>query len=413
MSAYSYKALDNNGKIVKGVIEGDSERQVRTQLRSRDLKPVSVSSSNEKTGKQVSEARGVDGGFGRLFKPRISQSELALITRQMATLVQSNMPLDEALTATAQQARKPRIKSLMLQVRARVMEGHSLAYALGDFPQIFNEMYCAMVKAGESAGFLGTVLEQLADYTENSQYTQQKLKGAMIYPIVLMVLSVVVIGVLMVFVVPDLVGMFNHTNQELPGLTVFVIATSDFFSAWWWMVLLVIVSLIVLTRQLLKSPARRKVWHTVVLKIPFISSLVTSMDTARFASTLSILTSSGVPLLDGLRIAGEVLSNLRLREASKSVAVAVQEGSSLNRALTQADVFPPMMVHMVASGEASGELEAMLSRSSTNQQRELEMTLGNLMAVFEPLMIIVMAGVVCTIVFAILLPIIEMNNLIA
>jgi general secretion pathway protein F len=407
MAAFSYKALDNKGKVLKGIIEGDSERQVRSQLRSRQLKPVEVNATAGKNNKSSTEKP-----FSSWFKPRVSQSDLAMITRQMATLIQSNMPLDEVLSATAQQARKPSIKGLMLQVRARVLEGHSLAYALGDFPQIFNEMYCSMVKAGEHAGFLGTVLEQLADYTENSQYTQQKLKGAMIYPVVLMVLSVAVIAVLMVFVVPDLVGVFRHTNQELPGITKMVIATSEVFSEKWWLMLLLVGLFIVLVQQWLKSPARRKIWHGVQLKIPFISGLITSMDTARFASTLSILTSSGVPLLDGLRIAGAVLSNLKLREASKSVALAVQEGGSLHRALLQAEVFPPMMVHMVASGEASGELENMLARSAKNQERELEMTLGNLMAIFEPLMIVVMALIVCTIVFAILLPIIEMNNLI-
>ncbi len=408
MAAYSYKALDLNGKLIKGIIEGDSERQVRGQLRAKQLKPVEVSESGEKVAKQNSTPV-----FSNFFKPRISQSDLALITRQLATLVQSNMPLDEALTATAQQSRKPRINSLILQVRARVLEGHSLAYALGDFPQIFNEMYCAMVKAGEHAGFLGTVLEQLADYTESNQYAQQKLKGAMIYPIVLVVLSIAVISILMVFVVPDLVSVFSHTNQELPALTQMVIWLSDFFTESWWLVLLAIIAIVVFFQQLLKAPSRKRVWHRIQLKLPFISGLVTSVDTSRFASTLSILTSSGVPLLDGLKIAGAVLSNLELREASKSVATAVQEGGSLNRALSQADVFPPMMVHMVASGEASGELETMLARSATNQQRELEMTLGNLMAIFEPLMIVVMAAIVCTIVFAILMPIIEMNNMIA
>ncbi len=408
MSAFSYKAFDSNGKMVKGVIEGDSERQVRNQLRLQQLKPVAVTESAEKIAKPRS-------GFNLegLFKPRISQADLCLITRQMATLVQSNMPLDEVLTATAQQARKPRIKSLMLQVRARVLEGHSLAYALGDFPQIFNEMYCSMVKAGETAGFLGTVLEQLADYTENSQHTAQKLKGAMIYPIILTLLSVAVIGVLMIFVVPDLVSMFNHTKQELPALTKIVIATSEFFSEKWWTLIVGLIVVIVGWRQLLKSPERRKVWHRIVLKLPFISGFVVAMDTARFASTLSILTSSGVPLLDGLRIAGEVLTNLRLREASKEVAITVQEGGSLHRALDQAEVFPPMMVHMVASGEASGELENMLARSALTQQRELDMSLDNLMGVFEPMMILVMAAVVCTIVFSILMPIIQMNNLVA
>ena len=408
MSAFSYKAFDSKGKMVKGVIEGDSERQVRSRLRLQQLKPVAVTEAAEKAAKPRT-------GFNLegLFKPRISQADLCLITRQMATLVQSSMPLDEVLTATAQQARKPRIKSLMLQVRARVLEGHSLAYALGDFPQIFNEMYCSMVKAGETAGFLGTVLEQLADYTENSQHTAQKLKGAMIYPIILTLLSVAVIGVLMIFVVPDLVSMFNHTQQELPALTKMVIATSEFFSEKWWTLIVGFIAVMVGWQQLLKSPERRKAWHRMVLKLPFISGFVVAMDTARFASTLSILTSSGVPLLDGLRIAGEVLTNLRLREASKQVAVSVQEGGSLHRALDQAEVFPPMMVHMVASGEASGELENMLARSEITQQRELNMSLDNLMGVFEPMMILVMAAVVCTIVFSILMPIIEMNNLVA
>lgn len=408
MPAFSYQAFNSDGKIVKGLLEGDSERQVRSQLRSRQLKPIKVLESAEKITRP-----GVKLGLDRFFKPRVSQSQLTLITRQIATLVQSNVPLDEALTATAQQAKQSRIKSLMLQVRARVLEGHTLAYALGDFPQVFNEMYCAMVKAGEHAGFLGTVLEQLADYTENSQHTQQKLKGAMIYPLVLIVLSVAVISILMVFVVPDLVGMFNRSDQELPMLTQIVIASSDFFAEKWWLVLLVSMAIIVAFQQLLQNPRRRKIWHGILLRIPFISGVITAMDTARFASTLSILTSSGVPLLDGLRIAGEVLTNLKLRAASEAVALDVQEGGSLHRALDQTGVFPPMMVHMVASGEASGELESMLARSASTQQRELEMTLANLMAVLEPLMIIVMAVIVCSIVFAILLPIIEMNNLVA
>lgn len=408
MAAFSYKALDASGKVVKGIIEGDSERQVRSQLRARQLKPVAVTGTDSKPSRQ-----GSGFSLANWFRLRISPSDLALITRQLATLVQANMPLDEALTAAAQQSRKARINSLILQVRARVLEGHSLAYALGDFPQVFNEMYCAMVKAGEHAGFLGTVLEQLADYTESNQYAQQKLKGAMIYPVILMLLTVGVIAVLMIFVVPDLVSVFAHTKQELPALTKMVIATSDFFIDRWWVLVLAVVILAVGFQQLIKTPGRRRVWHRLLLKMPFLSGFLVSMDTARFAATLSILTSSGVPLLDGLRIAGQVLTNLELRSASQQVAVAVQEGSSLNRALEQAQVFPPMMVHMVASGEASGELEAMLERSASNQQRELEMTLGNLMAAFEPLMIIVMAGVVCTIVFSILLPIIQMNNLVA
>lgn len=403
MGAYAYKALDENGKLVKGILEGDSERHVRGQLRQKHLKPVEVGSSADKQ-----EA----GSSRSLFKTRINQSDLAMLTRQLSTLINSNMPLDEVLTATAQQSRKPKIKTLMLQVRSRVVEGHSLAYALGDFPHVFNEMYRSMVKAGEHAGFLGRVMESLAEYTEDRQHTQQDLSGAMIYPIILVVLAVTVITLLMTFVVPELVGMFAHTNAQLPLPTRIVIVLSDFFSTFWWLLVVAIVLAVAGFKYYVKDEGRRRVWHRFLLRVPFISGVIASMDSARFASTLSILASSGVPLLEGLRIAGEVLSNLELREASKDVANIVQEGGSLSRALEQAKVFPPMMVHMVASGEASGELEHMLARSATNQERELKMVLGNLMQILEPMMIVVMAVIVCFIVFAILLPIIEMNNLV-
>lgn len=409
MGAFNYRALDGNGKLIKGVIEADSERQVRSQLRTRDLKPVEVVAIGG-SGRQR-----MPGGWQGWLKPRIGQGDLALLTRQLATLIQSNMPLDEAIAATAQQARRAKIKSLVLQVRSRVVEGHTLAYALGDFPQVFSEMYRAMVRAGESAGFLGTVMQQLADYTESRQYTQQKLKMAMVYPIILMLVAVVVIAVLMIFVVPKLVGLFAHTKAPLPALTKGLIAVSHFFSNPTYLTLVAvgIAAAVGLFMQLLRDPGRRQVWHRLLLKIPFVSGLLTAMDTARFASTLSILVSSGVPLLEGLHIAGEVLSNTELRQASRQVATAVQEGGSLNRALAQTGLFPPMMVHMVASGEASGELETMLARSALNQERELEMTLGGLMAVMEPVMVVIMATVVCIIVLAILMPIMEMNKLVA
>ena len=407
MTTYNYKALAADGKVVKGVLEGDSERQVRSQLRARQMRPVEVTANSGGRERSTDKTP-----RWRLFSPRVSQADLTLITRQLATLVQSNMPLDEVLTAVAQQSRRPRLKALMLQVRSRVVEGHSLAYALGDFPGVFNEMYRSMVKAGESAGFLGTVLDQLADYTENRQYTQQKLKMAMIYPAILLVVAVLVIAVLMIFVVPKLVGLFAHSKVELPALTRYLIASSDFVAAYWWVVLTAVVLLVIGFRQWLKSPLRRALWHRLLLRLPVFSGFFTAMDTARFASTLSILVSSGVPLLDGLRIAGEVMTNLRLREACATVATTVAEGSSLNRALAAADVFPPMMVHMVASGEASGALENMLDRAARNQERELDMTLSTVMGLMEPLMLVIMAAIVGTIVIAVLLPIVQMNNLV-
>lgn len=403
MTAYRYRALNPDGKLVKGVQEGDSERQVRASLRLQQLRPVEVAAATQQA---------TSPGLGQLFQTRISSSEMALVTRQLATLVLSNLPLDECLQAVSEQSRKQRLKGLMLQVRSRVSEGHSLAYAMGEFPQVFSEMYRAMVRAGEAAGFLGLVLEQLADYSEQRQYTQQKLKMAMIYPFILLGVAVSVIVALMVFVVPELVGIFAHTNAELPWLTRSLIASSAFVRNYGVWMLVGLVILIFLLRQLLRNENRRRRWHHILLAIPGISGILTTVDTARFASTLSILMASGVPLLESLQIAGEVLNNRVLRESSIEVAEWVKEGSSLHRALEQSGRFPPMMVHMVASGERSGELETMLERSATNQERELEMALGTMMGIFEPLMVVFMGVMVLGIVLAILLPIFQLNTMV-
>jgi general secretion pathway protein F len=406
MTAYRYRALNSEGKLVRGVLEGDSERHIRTQLRGQSLRPVEVGVANKQPAGGKSTSR-----FSFL-QSRISAGDLALLTRQLSTLVLSNLPLDEALQAAAQQSRSGRIKGMLLQVRSRVSEGHTLAYAMGEFPQVFNEMYRAMVNAGEHAGYLGPVLEQLADYTEQRQYTGQKLKMAMIYPFILMGVAIAVVVALMVFVVPELVGIFAHSKRELPLLTRGLIASSDFFRIYGIWLLLGLVMLGFVFRQLLRNPQRKKRWHGLLLRTPGLSRLLIALDTARFASTLSILMASGVPLLESLRIAGQVLTNLVLREDSEVVAGHVQEGSSLHRALEQSGRFPPMMVHMVASGEASGELETMLERSATNQERELEMTLGTMMSLFEPLMVVFMGGMVLTIVLAILLPIFDLNTMV-
>lgn len=405
MTAYRYRALDASGKLVKGVLEGDSERQVRGQLRTQKLRPVDVAVANR-------QAESKPRSGWSFLQPRISVAELALVTRQLATLVQSNLPLDECLQAAAEQSRKGRTQGLLLQVRSRVAEGHTLAYAMGEFPLVFNEMYRAMVNAGEHAGFLGPVLAQLADYNEQRQYTAQKLKMAMIYPFILIAVALAVVVALMIFVVPELIGIFAHTNRELPLLTRGLIVASDFSRDYALWVLVALVLGVFGLRRWLRQPQRRRRWHALLLRVPGFSRLVIAMDTARFASTLSILMASGVPLLESLRIAGQVLTNLVLREDSARVAERVQEGSSLHRALRENGRFPPMMVHMVASGEASGELETMLARSASNQERELEMTLGTLMSLLEPLLVVFMGGMVLVIVMAILLPIFDLNTMV-
>ncbi|MDB2352929.1 type II secretion system inner membrane protein GspF [Luminiphilus sp.] len=405
MSAFRYKALNTEGRLIKGVLEADSERHLRAQLRAQNLRPVEV------RGVEVKMTKGRSPRF-TLFRAGLSASELALITRQLATLVASALPLDECLQAAAEQTRKASIKSILLEVRSRVSEGYTLASGMAQYPQAFGEMYRAMVHAGEQAGQLAPVLEQLAEHTENRQLTAQKLKLAMIYPFVLMGVAVSVVAALMVFVVPELVGIFTHTKKELPPLTVGLIATSDFLRDWGLYLLMGLLLSVVVIRQLLQEPRRRLRWHQLLLQIPGINSVLVGIDTARFSSTLSILMGSGVPLLDALHIAGSVMSNRELQKAAIKVADNVQEGSSLNKALSQGDCFPPMMVHMVASGEVSGELEVMLERSAINQERELEMTLGTVMGLFEPMMVILMGGVVLIIVLAILLPIFDLNTMV-
>ena len=409
MAAYKYRALDSDGKLIKGVLEGDSERQIRAQLRSKSLRPIEVTSAGRRAANGTRADPGAKRGW---FAPRLSASELALVTRQLSTLVASALPLDECLQAAAEQTRRASTKALLLQVRSKVAEGHTLAHAMGQFPQTFGDMYRAMVTAGEQAGQLGPVLEQLADYTENRQHTAQKLQMALIYPFVLIGVAIAVVTALMVFVVPEMVGIFAQTKTELPPLTVALIATSDFLTNYGVLLMVGLGVLVVVIQRLLKNPLYKKVSDATLLRVPGIRRVLIGMDTSRFSSTLSILMASGVPLLDALKIAGAVMNNLVLRASSQEVASKVQEGSSLNRALSQEDYFPPMMVHMVASGETSGELESMLERSAANQERELEATLGTVMALFEPIMVVFMGGLVLTIVMAILLPIFDLNTMV-
>ena len=405
MPAFRYQALNSEGKLVKGVLEGDSDRQVRSVLRQKQLRPVEIAVALGATGTR-------EHGRFRFRNRRLSAAELALMTRQMSTLVASALPLDECLQAVAEQSRRSAVKSMMLQIRSKVSEGHTLAHSLNQFPQAFGEMYRAMVNAGEEAGQLAPVLEQLAHYTETRQHTAQKLQMALIYPIVLLAVAVAVVAALMIFVVPELIGIFAHSKKALPPLTVGLIWLSDFLRDYALYCLVGFVASIWLFRRALQDTQRRKKWHQFLLRIPGLRGVFVALDSARFASTLSILMASGVPLIHALRIAGSVMTNLVMRQASGTVSTKVQEGSSLSRALAQEVFFPPMMVHMVASGEASGDLEKMLERSATNQERELEMTLGTIMGLFEPAIVVLMGGLVLTIVLAILLPIFDLNTMV-
>ena len=404
MGAFEYTALDKGGREKKGVIEGDAPRQVRQQLREQGFVPLEVHevAQRESHGKRSSA----------VFKRGISATDLALITRQLATLVRAALPLEECLRAVAQQTDRPRLKSMLLAVRSRVMEGHTLASGLGDFPHIFPELYRTTVEAGEQSGHLERVLERLADYTENRQQMRQKIQLAVFYPAMLTVVAILVVGGLMVYVVPQVVQVFDNIGQNLPPLTVGLIAVSDFMRDNGLLILVVLVLIGVVTHYLLRNEDNRRRYHRMKLKLPLIGRLEQGLNTGRFARTFSILTASGVSVLEAMRISASVMSNIPMREAVGEAAARVREGAGIATALEKSGFFPPMTVHLIASGEASGKLEEMLERSAINQEREIATMSAAVLGLFEPLLILVMGGVVLIIVLAILLPIFDQNQLV-
>ncbi|OEG74839.1 type II secretion system protein GspF [Shewanella colwelliana] len=405
MPAFEYKALDAKGKQQKGVVEADTARHARGQLREQRLMPLEITPVVEKESKTKSAS------FS--FKRGISVADLALITRQIATLVAAGLPVEEALKAVGQQCEKDRLASMVMAVRSRVVEGYSLADSMAEFPHIFDDLYRAMVASGEKSGHLEVVLNRLADYTERRQQLKSKMTQAMIYPVVLTVVAISVIAILLAAVVPQVVGQFEHMGQELPWTTQLLIASSDFIRDYGVIVLGVIVALFIAAKQLLRSPANRMKFDAAMLVMPVIGRVSKGLNTARFARTLSILTASSVPLLDAMRIASEVLMNVKVRAAVEEATARVREGTSLGAALANTKLFPPMMLYMITSGEKSGQLEQMLERAADNQDREFESNVNIALGVFEPLLVVSMAAVVLFIVLAILQPILELNNMIS
>lgn len=406
MAAFDYVALNSGGKQTKGVMEADSQRQVRQLLRDKGMIPLSVDVSAAKsTGNLASTSR---FGSGHSINVR----DLSLITRQMATLVQAGLPLEEVLNAVSRQTENNKVRSILMAVRSKVLEGYSLANAFGEYPKAFPKLYRATVSAGEHSGHLDIVMNRLADYTESSHAIKRSITAALVYPAILLFVSITIVIFLMTSVVPGVIKVFADNQQDLPVITVVLVAISDFFSHYGLYFLggLIVVGIGIHT--LLKNAEIRLNFHRRLLGTPVVGKLIRTIDTARFASTLSILTGSGVTLVDAMKIAGEVLSNewlkLRVVDALKSVS----EGSSLKNALEQAGYFPPMMLHMIASGEASGELDTMLDRTAKAQELDLNNFISVMVSLIPPVIILMMGGMVFMIVLAILLPIFQLNQLV-
>lgn len=404
MGAFEFVALDKSGKESKGLIEGDTPKHVRQLLRERRLTPLKVTEVAKR------EASRQSGGFS--LRRGMSAGELALITRQLASLSQSGLPLEESLLAVSQQNEQPRTKSILLGVRAKVMEGHTLADGLAEFPQAFPDLYRATVAAGEQSGHLDVVLERLADYTESRHELKQRITNAMIYPIALVVMAAAIISFMLATVVPRIVSVFENTAAELPPLTRGMIATSDFLRNHWFLLIVGIIAVTYGIWWLLQKDGPRRRYHRLLLRLPLTSKLTRGINTARFTRTFSILAGSGVPVLEAMKISAAVIENVPMREAVVEASLRVREGGSISRSLDTSKLFPPMMIHLIASGEAGGKLEEMLQRSAAGQEREVDGLIATLLGILQPLLIVLMGAIVLTIVLAILLPIFEINNLI-
>ncbi len=403
MAAFEYQALDDRGRTVRGVITGDAPRQIRQSLREQGLTPLRVVGVRDDVPTKGKPALG--GG-------RIRESELALITRQFATLVASGLTIEESLQGLIRQTEAHRLKTILSGVRSMVMEGHSLANAIAAYPSAFPNIYRASVDAGEQSGRLDIILERLADFTEARQGLRQRISLALIYPSILLLMSLAIIFFLFTYVVPKVVRVFEDTGQTLPLLTRSFIAITDFLQSYGIWLFAGIAILLAGFYLLFRQGAPRMWLHRNLLHVPWLRRTIRGINTTRMARTLSIMVGSGVPLLTAMDAASAVVNNLAIRQGLRKARDEVAEGVTLNRALDRTGFFPPILIQMVSSGEASGRLEEMLEKTAITQERELETRLEVMVSLFQPLMILIMGGIVLMIVLAILLPIFDINQLI-
>jgi general secretion pathway protein F len=400
MEAFQYQALDAAGRKVSGVVQADTARQARTQLRAQGLLPSMISPVHARERARQRWARG------------ISAAELSLLTRQMATLLASGLTMEQALNALIEAANEPLTREVLTGVKTEVTAGLSLAGALGAYEKSFPDFYRALVHGGEDSGALPTVLQHLADYLDARQALKQKTGLALLYPVLVTIVALSIVTGLLVYVVPQVVQVFQQSRQSLPLLTRALIALSNFLRATWPYILAIIAGAAVGARMALRNDANRRRWHAALLRMPGLGSLIRGVNTSRFASTLAILVGGGVPLLSALASGARVMNNMVLRDAVERAIDRVREGASLARALGETRAFPPLLIHLVASGEVSGKLEQMLDRAAHLETQALERRLAVFLTLLEPVMILAMGGVVLMIVLAILLPIIEINQLV-
>lgn len=401
MNAYDFIALDSRGKRQKGTIMSPSPRDARDLLRSRQLVTIKITHSKPK-----------DQSVSNFIRPRIKHKNLTQATRQLSILIDAATPVEEALKITALQFKNNIVKTILLSVRSQVMEGLRLSDALKIHPTSFSELYIAMVASGETSGRLASVLSRLADDLERAQKIKQKVRGATAYPIVLSVVALTIVVVLMVSVVPKVVQQFDSFGQDLPTLTTLVIALSEWMQQWGLILLIFMCACFLLLSRLLKQVSFRLSWDKMLLALPIISKIIKDMNAARFSRTMSGLVDSGTPILTALEVSSHTLQNSIMKKAVLDAALKVSEGLTINNALHDANVFPQIVIQMIAGGEVSGDLSGMLAKSAEYLEDEFSSSTDVFLSLLEPLIIILLAGVILLIIGAIFMPILQLNTLI-
>lgn len=411
MPVYAYKGLSDSGRNVSGIVDADTPKAARQKLRTKGVFPTSLSEERQiEGGKSVSSVQ--TSRDIRSYFDSVTPQDLALMTRQLSTLVGAGLPLVDCLGALIEQVENARQKRILSQVREHIVEGGNLADAMRLHPQVFNDLYVNMVRAGEASGALDIVLVRLADYTERAAALRSKVRSAMVYPLVMGLLSLAILLFLLSYVVPKVTKIFEETQQSLPGITVVLLAISDFTAAYWWLILLFGMAAFIGVRAVIRTPKGRLRFDDYTLRVPFFGKVLKKVALARFARTLSTLLDGGIPLLQSLDIVKHVVSNKVLQIAIENGRDSIREGQSVAEPLRKSGHFPPLLVHMIAVGERSGELESMLSRAADAYDNEVEAAVNALSSVIEPLLVVFMGGLVAFIVIAILLPIFELNQVV-
>lgn len=408
MPVFRYEAVDKAGVLTQGLLVADNSRAARTDLRSRGLLPVFLEiSDTDKTDTTKTSRQ-----FFGLFAEKLTPAELSLFTRQLASLLEASLPLERALFALQEQAERDYVKNLVAAIRTAVTEGASLSNALSEHAQDFSDIYRALVAAGEQIGELAGVLARLADHIERRHVLVQKVRLAFTYPVIVTVVALAIVIFLLTYVVPQIVSVFINSKQQLPMLTIIMLGISNFVREWGWLLAIILAAAWMIWQQLLKNSDFKIRWHTWLLTAPLYGDFERSVNTARFASTLAITTSSGVPILKALQISRDTISNLAMRQQIVQATSRVREGVSLAHALATYKQFPPLLIHMIRAGEVTGELPAMLNRVANTQEQDLERRAMTIAGLLEPVLILGMGIVVLLIVLAVLMPIIEINQLV-